>query len=420
MKKRIITDITLSFFVRTTDATVKWIFFLLTGILLFLSNNQLFAQTLSLQQSIEMAYKNNQFLKVSSLEIEGQQILVKTGRDLPRTNFDFQLGRIQAPNITDYTLGLTQQFSHPKLYQANIILQQSHVEASRRNMNIRKTEIAGLVKQAYYQLLYYNQLVQTLQQQDSLYRSALKAAETRYKTGESNLLEKVSAEVRLQEISNRLTIVDKDVEITYQQLRTLLNFQQDLKIDLQLSLKKDNKFINELSLTQNPTLSLLEQQIEIGRQQSNVERQKLKPDFRVGILNQSIEHRANQLAVIAGIGIPIFSQAQKARIEAAKVNEKITESNMRYVESQLSGQLNILKKDYEKHQNSLSYYEQFALPQANLILVNSTKSYRSGEIEYVEFIQNSQQAWQIKESYLTTILNYNQIIIQIETLLGIE
>jgi cobalt-zinc-cadmium resistance protein CzcA len=48
------------------------------------------------------------------------------------------------------------------------------------------------------------------------------------------------------------------------------------------------------------------------------------------------------------------------------------------------------------------------------------KSYQAGEIEYVEFVQSITQAWQIKEMYLSEVHNLNQVIINIETLVGHE
>ena len=378
-----------------------------------------FAQTKTLPQIIEIAHKNNQLLKTGILDIEGQQMLVKTAKELPKTNLDLQFGRTQVVSMNDYTLGFSQQFSHPKVYQAHSNLLLSQVESSRKTLEVRKAEITSLVKHYYYQLLYYQAFTQNLIQQDSLYRSALRAAELRLKVGETNLLEKVSAETRLQEITNRQANLASNMAIAYQQLKTLMNSQEEFKIDFSLPSKKNNSLIiNALTIENNPIIVLQKQQTVISQQQTELEKMKLKPDFRVGILNQSIEHRANQLAVSGGIGIPIFTQAQKARIGASQINEKMAQSNLQYVENQLLSQLNILKKEYEKQQNSLNYYEQFALPQADLLLINSMKSYKSGEIEYVEFVQNSQQAWQIKEAYLETIFNYNQTIIQIETLLG--
>ncbi len=388
---------------------------------LLLLNGKAFAQKISLQESINLAYKNNYLLKISSLETEGQQLLIKTTRELAKTNIDLQMGRTQTAYTNDYTLGLVQQFSHPSLYQAQADLQKSHVVASQRNEALRKNEIVGNIKQIYYQLFYYEQLRLILVQQDSLYRNTLLIANARYKAGETNALEKISAEVRLQEIDNRLMVLARDEETAYQNYKLLLNSEQNVGLDFGIPLKRDSSIItNALSLLNNPLRSVFEQQTLISQQQTNVEKQKLKPDFRVGLINQSIEHKLNQMAFSAGIGLPIFTKAQKARIEVAKVNEKIASSNLKHIELQLNGQLNILKMTYQKHRNSLNYYEAFALPQAGLLIRNAIRAYQSGEIDYVELIQNNQQAWQIKDNYLLTLLNYNQTIIQIETLLGIE
>ncbi|UTA69247.1 TolC family protein [Emticicia sp. 21SJ11W-3] len=378
-------------------------------------------QTLSLQQSIDIAAKNNYLLKISSLETEGQQLLVKTARELPKTNIDVQLGRTQTPYTNDYTLGLVQQFAHPKLYQAQADLQQSHVVASQKNQILRKSEIVGSLKQLYYQLYYYQQLRQALTQQDSVYRSAMQMAQARYKAGESNALEKISAEVRLQDINNRLRILDKDESAAYQAFKIVLNSKDDFSLDFSLPLKRDTTVISRsFNSLSNPLLAVVEQQTEVSKMQTNLEKQRLKPDFRLGIINQSIEHQLNQMVVSGGIGIPIFTKAQKARIEAAQVNEKIAESHLRQAENQITGQLHVLRLNYEKHRSSLAYYEKYALPQANVLMKNAMRSYQSGEIDYVELVQNNQQAWQIKDDYLLTVLNFNHTIIQIETLLGID
>jgi cobalt-zinc-cadmium resistance protein CzcA len=60
------------------------------------------------------------------------------------------------------------------------------------------------------------------------------------------------------------------------------------------------------------------------------------------------------------------------------------------------------------------------LAQAAWLELTALKSYQQGEIEYVEMLQNTQQAWQIREQYLQEVLAYNQSIVQIETILGNE
>ena len=70
--------------------------------------------------------------------------------------------------------------------------------------------------------------------------------------------------------------------------------------------------INELNVLSNPFLNILKQQNEVSKLQTNLEKERLKPDFRMGIINQSIEQNYNQNVVQLGINVPIFKKAQQA------------------------------------------------------------------------------------------------------------
>jgi len=79
-----------------------------------------------------------------------------------------------------------------------------------------------------------------------------------------------------------------------------------------------------------------------------------------------------------------------------------------------------LRESLNKLQNTLQYYEQSALPQADLLLKTTYKQFRLGDIEYVEFFQNTRQAWQIREAYLSEQLRFSLTVIELEKWLGIE
>jgi cobalt-zinc-cadmium resistance protein CzcA len=124
--------------------------------------------------------------------------------------------------------------------------------------------------------------------------------------------------------------------------------------------------------------------------------------------------------VQAGLAIPIFAKAQKARVAAAKSQEQVFESQKAQGVAQISAELSGYLTQLEKYLGSLQYYQETGLAQAAWLEKTALKSYQQGEIEYVEMLANTQQAWQIREQYLQEVLAYNQSIIQIETILGNE
>ena len=385
----------------------------------FPSNAQSTNQTTNLSQLIEQTLQNNQNISISRLELANSQALMGTAKELPKTSFEVQYGRTQVYNSNDITFAFGQNFALPGLYKAQRDVLKGNVSTTEKRANLTKNQLINEVKNIYYQLLNNAQFIKVLERQDSLYREAFRAASLRYKMGETNLLEKVTSETRMREIQNRIQGYKADEEGLYQNLKFLVNNNQEFKIDVNYPVKK-LLIINELNVLSNPFLAIIKQQNEVSILQTNLEKARLQPDFRVGIINQSIEQNYNQNVVQLGVNVPIFKKAQNARIEASRINSQVIQQQIKLTENQLNVQLNSLKIQYEKVQKSLDYYEKFALPQSELIIRTAAKSYQAGEIEYVEFAQNITQAWQIKESYLSELQTFNQIIINIETIIGNE
>jgi len=74
--------------------------------------------------------------------------------------------------------------------------------------------------------------------------------------------------------------------------------------------------------------------------------------------------------------------------------------------------------EFSKNTNSVDYYEKQAIPEANLIIEQATKSYKAGEMDYLEYILSLNRALGIKQNYLDALNNYNQNIISIDLITG--
>ena len=92
--------------------------------------------------------------------------------------------------------------------------------------------------------------------------------------------------------------------------------------------------------------------------------------------------------------------------------------NSDYYQIALTNQYEQLLNEVLKHQGSLNYYEENAIPQADLIIENAQKSFLNGAINYIEYFQSMRQAIDIKVNYINTLNGYNQAVINIEHLIG--
>lgn len=399
---------------RKATSALLVLFFLGLG----LSNAQAQTPKLSLNQCVAEALQKNSLIRSGGLEVQTADALIATGRELPKGTLDFQYGKTQTYFSQDYTVVANQSIPWPSLLKAQVKALSSQKMIAEKRLAITKSLVAASVKWYYYQLLVQQKQSAFLKKQDSLYVQMRRAASLKYKEGETGKLEFVAAEARLREFQQKQAALSLDMKANYAQLAYWINhptpfeIQGDESITMTLQKGKD--------IASMPAIQLFDEQIQHGKLLTDVERQKLLPDIRVGAVTQSIENYTGQNFIQAGISIPIFAKAQKARIKAAENNELYLASQKEQGISQLSAELSSQFVQMEKHLNGINYFQQTGLAQAAWLELTALKSYQQGEIEYVEMLQNTQQAWQIREQYLQEVLAYNQSIVQIETILGNE
>ena len=116
--------------------------------------------------------------------------------------FDFEYGQMNSFNMDNGRNRLT-IFLHSRLFIPTCISWQKQIsKAVKSILSVTKSEIINQVKRTWWQLSYFYSKLRLLQYQDSLYTGFLKAASMRADLGETNKLEKVSAESQSLEVKN--------------------------------------------------------------------------------------------------------------------------------------------------------------------------------------------------------------------------
>jgi cobalt-zinc-cadmium resistance protein CzcA len=374
---------------------------------------------LSLKACLERASTRNALLATGIAEVRTAEAFINSGKELPKGTVDGQYGKTQTSTSQDYTLMFSQSIPWPTLLKAQVKALTSAKVMSEKRLKITQNLVASSVKFYYYQILAQQKNLEFLASQDSLYTQMKRAATIKFQQGETNRLELMAAETRLREFQQKRIALEADQKTAYQNLAYWINEPGEFEIEGKESLAMESG-VAGLDLSKNPTIELLAEQVEHGKLLTAVERERLKPDVRIGMTNQSIENVGGQNFVQAGLAIPIFGKGQKAKIASAKLQEEAFVSQKIQAESALKTDYMNAEAAVAKYRASLAYYTSTALPQAILLEKTALKSYQQGEIEYVEMLQNTQQAWQIRESYIQEVNAYNQAIITRQTIIGNE
>jgi heavy metal efflux system protein len=395
-------------------------------ILCFIGFSNVNAQEkIGLQAAIDTALKNNRAVKNEQLKSEYQQKLIKTSANIPQATLSSEFGQINSI-YSDTRFGLSQSFSFPTVYSNQKKLLNEEWKASVLSISLKEADIKRTVTQIYYSILILKEKEKLLIQADSIYTGFLSKAELRFKTGESNILERATAKTQRGGIFLQLKSLQEEIEIAKLQFQLVLNTgikTEPKTIELQINLYNST---DKPILAEHPLLKFSDQQKLIASANSKLEKSRFLPELNLGYFNSSIQGTgANDIyypsskrfgAAYFGIGIPVFTSSQKAKVNASALSEKIAENNYQTQLSALETHYQSARSQYETYLGALTYYEQTSMPEANIIRQTADKQFINGEINYLEWVMLNNQAIVIKNNHLDIIKLLNESIINLNYL----
>ena len=403
------------------NGSVSMVFLLLVAGL-FATNAS--AQTeITLEAAKDTAIKNNLSLKDVSLRANYREKLIKASAEIPATTVFGEAGQINS-FYNDTKFGISQTISFPTVYARQKALLKEEFLRSKIEVAVKETELKKQVADVFNTFSYLLEKKKLLLGIDSIYSEFLNKANLRFEKGESNILEKSTAENQQGQIAIQLQQLQKDIEIAQLQFQLLLN-SSTVFIPAENSFKKmDDLVVSELQ--QSPRIQLLQQEKNVATANSQWQKSKLSPDLMFGYNNTSIRgtgaddkyYSASQRfhSVQVGVGILLFNGAQKAKISASKVNEAIAHNQY------LSG-LQALQKEREmalvehlKNFETAKWFETTALTNSETIAATATTQFINGDINYLEWVMLTNQSVSIKSQYLDVIKNLNDAINQLNYL----
>jgi heavy metal efflux system protein len=389
-------------------------------------------KSISVDEAITTALKNNLELQSQQLNVQSSTILKKSVFELPKTNVNFQFGQYNSIN-QDKAFQVSQSIPFPTYYTAKSGLYKAELQSSELQQQATATEIKVQVQYWFYQLQYLQTTKKQLQSLDSLYNDFVSAAALRYKTGETNLLEKTTAETKRGQLSQLLKQNETDFATAYNSLKTLMNTSEDFTITVNENWQPlifSSSFDTTL-IANNPTLKVLYQQSVIAEQNKKLETASTLPDFNVGYFNQSLigvqsingadvnfDGSKRFQGFNVGISIPITFFSNASKIKSLDYKQQALQKEADNGKLILQTQLQNAFQQYGQNLSQYNYYKSTALPNAEIIISTAKVGFKSGDIGYIEYLQALQTATDVQLNYLQSINQINQSIININFLIN--
>jgi cobalt-zinc-cadmium resistance protein CzcA len=374
-----------------------------------------FAQKLDLGQLTKLGIEQNRDLNLALKRVDLQKALVNTAYEMPKTKVDLQLGNIQTPFVTDYTLGIVQNTELPKVYKMRKSFNESLVIVGESEYAVLKNEYRFNVANLYYELFYLQQVIDLLQTENLKLAEIEKVYKRRQELGETDGTDAAGMHLRILENEMKINQVSNKINETQGQLNLLLS--SSILPDLSFN---HAQYSVDANISQNARLEMQQNVIQNSAISTQNEMNKLLPSINLGFMNQSMLGSWRQFIGVAGVEIPIFSKAQKARVEASRISTKIQETELEKLKFQLESEVAVLQKSLQSADATLSLIKNNVLIESDRLMQTSMKKYLAGQIEYFDWYLVYNQNVSYKMELLNLEKSRNFTITNIKYLTGNE
>tara|TARA_R110000765_G_scaffold90429_4_gene172123 strand:- start:743 stop:5080 length:4338 start_codon:yes stop_codon:yes gene_type:complete len=366
------------------------------------------SQRQNLNELIPLAIENNLGLKAGRLKVDESKSLINSAFNFNKTHvyYEYDENNLAINNVPLKVFGVQQDFRFPTAYFSEKRVNKVKNNLVQSEYDIQSKAIIREVTVGYYDYQIAREKVRVFKRLDSLYADFSTVAARKFELGETNYLEKITAASKQRKINLDFQQAIQHLSMAYANLMRTIQVEDSLVLVEELNLKIDLKDIN---IDTTPEIEYYENNMQLVAAESNLEKQQLLPDISLAYFQgTNSELNDNLLGYQLGLKIPLLFSGQSARIKASKIAKERAVTESIAFKVQIKSKLEILLQQIEQIQNSLNYYENEGAELSDEILKTAQISFKNGEIDFYQYIQSLESAYDIKLGYLDKLKEYNK------------
>ena len=394
------------------------------------SNTAMAQQSLTVDEAIAIALKNNQRIRSKVASIDASVAQIKTASELEKINIASQYGQFNS-DLKDLQFSVSQTVPFPTVFGAKRRSLEAQAIQQIYQKEWAENELIKQIRSAYERLIYIENTAQKLATLETLYADFVKSSRLRYETGDTKKIDILSAETKFGELRMRREQNEVDKENTVKTLKFLMQSDIDFEV---VSKSYEPKMLavllDTVDLKNHPQIKSLYQEMIILEKNIKLEKSLAMPDLNVTYSNHSliggtslsapniIFNRSNRFHYgQVGVAFPISFGATRAKIKTLDHNRVAAQYEAIYQTNELTLTLKNALIQYQQFLRKHAYFKEQALPNVQAIVDASQLGYKAGEISYVEYLFALETATNVELDYLQNIQDLNQQSIEINSII---
>ena len=374
-----------------------------------LSCSFLSAQNTSAEREriINLAIDNNKEIKAAQLQLEKAKAAIQSAYSFDKMNvyYSYDQNNLALNVLPLRVFGVQQRFDFPTVYGAKKKVLTSEYDKEKARYDLQKNKLNLAVSKVYEQIVFLQNQEKRYGYLDSLYQNFSKASNRRFELGETNYLEKITAQAKAGQIQTKKTQIEKDKIAQYELLKSLVQSDETILIS-----NTNLTPIVDLANTSNTGFHsiYLEEVTKTYKNEISLQKSNWLPDINIDYFQGRNNGLSQSLyGFQLGVAIPILFTGTTSKIKVAELELQSWQQQKINEEQKMSSYLIQKKNELAKFQEAINYYQKHGKKLSDEIIKVANLSYKNGEIDFFQYIQSLENASSIQSDYLETVLQFN-------------
>jgi cobalt-zinc-cadmium efflux system outer membrane protein len=392
-------------------------------------------QSLTLEQAVQNALTNNRELAAARVRVEEAKARLVQAGQWPNPELELE-GRFDNAFNNEGEHGFAAGVNQPFTVSGRIGAQKSvaRVDIDRTFAEVADLErrVVGEVRRSFTESLAVEQQVGLQKFLIGLNEELLKATKAALERGQVSEKDVNAIQIALQQAQQRQKVLETQRRSRLLELNKLMGLPAEPEAviagELQLQVLADmSAFTLEKALARRPDFAVAQFDVALARSEQRLAKAERFEDWRIGAgyqREQSVVDGAPPQNVGQFVGLklsiplPLFDRKQ-GRIRETVALEDRAQKTVEALKLQIAQELADAQQRVKALAPLLESYTPEILKRAedNVKLVEN--GYRQGLASIVEVIQSRQQFAELKSSYIDTLRDYQEAVIDLEIAAGI-
>jgi len=386
---------------------------------LIVSLNLFAKEKLTIDDAISMAMNFNPEIKKFSENLRGAEGRRMQLEAYPNPEIVFGSEGLSTKRIgeSETSLGFFQTIEIPGKRKIRKEIGETEEDIARMELDRIKRIVVAKVKKTYFRAVFNQEKIKLLEGMEENLKDYIEGATLKYKAGEVSFSDVLRGRIELLNLKNEILETKKELREDLKELEKIIGKKLYGEIELLTNLEfiPFEKDLNEIleGLYSLPSIRIEGLKLLVAEKGVELSKKSFYPDLKIGFYYPSL--RKGAWGFEFGLSIPIFQKGLKGSLlemDSYRIENQISfEARKRDIALRIES-LYLNLKDSEK---IIKNYEELIFPELEDLFSSSLSHYQSGTISSLEFFDILRTFKSAKIEYKKEILNYINLIAEIES-----